>query len=183
MTAPAVISERIGDMLVREGMITREQLNHALQEQTENGTRVGYNLVKLGFVVDETNRYAIIAARPGGGNIALTHVVNDVGDGAEERIAETATARALHSDNIASLEPVVAKAGREMLCNFCVWIDDACTLAAGETVASAERLDAVFIGAHGKTDVVGQDAVVTGEAQAAAPFSGAANAKPNGTAA
>ncbi len=37
-------------MLVREGMITREQLNHALQEQTENGTRVGYSLVKLGYV-------------------------------------------------------------------------------------------------------------------------------------
>lgn len=37
-------------MLIREGLITREQLNHALQEQTENGTRVGYNLVKLGYV-------------------------------------------------------------------------------------------------------------------------------------
>ncbi len=50
MTAPAVISERIGDLLVREGLISREQLNIALQEQTENGTRVGYNLVKLGYV-------------------------------------------------------------------------------------------------------------------------------------
>jgi type IV pilus assembly protein PilB len=37
-------------MLVREGLITREQLNVALQEQAENGTRVGYNLVKLGYV-------------------------------------------------------------------------------------------------------------------------------------
>src|SRR5688572_8064571 len=37
-------------MLVREGLITREQLNHALQDQIENGTRVGYNLVKLGYV-------------------------------------------------------------------------------------------------------------------------------------
>jgi type IV pilus assembly protein PilB len=37
-------------MLVREGLITREQLNFALQEQAENGTRVGYNLVKLGYV-------------------------------------------------------------------------------------------------------------------------------------
>ena len=50
MTAPAVISERIGDLLVREGLVTREQLNRALQEQSENGTRVGYNLVKLGYV-------------------------------------------------------------------------------------------------------------------------------------
>ena len=37
-------------MLVREGLITREQLQRALQEQAENGTRVGYNLVKLGYV-------------------------------------------------------------------------------------------------------------------------------------
>src|SRR5687768_6705620 len=37
-------------MLVREGLITREQLAHALQDQQENGTRVGYNLVKLGYV-------------------------------------------------------------------------------------------------------------------------------------
>jgi type IV pilus assembly protein PilB len=37
-------------MLVREGLITREQLQRALQEQAENGTRVVYNLVKLGYV-------------------------------------------------------------------------------------------------------------------------------------
>ncbi len=37
-------------MLVREGLITSEQLNQALQEQTQNGTRIGYNLVKLGFI-------------------------------------------------------------------------------------------------------------------------------------
>src|SRR5205807_6020070 len=39
--------ERIGDLLVREGLITREQLARALQEQKKSGTRVGYNLVKL----------------------------------------------------------------------------------------------------------------------------------------
>src|SRR5579864_592447 len=43
-------SERIGDLLVREGLITKDQLAMALQEQRQNGTRVGYNLVKLGFV-------------------------------------------------------------------------------------------------------------------------------------
>ena len=31
-------------------MITKEQLDKALQEQRANGTRVGYNLVKLGFI-------------------------------------------------------------------------------------------------------------------------------------
>src|SRR5471030_2370527 len=43
-------AERIGDLLVREGLITKDQLEKALQEQRQNGTRVGYNLVKLGFV-------------------------------------------------------------------------------------------------------------------------------------
>ncbi len=43
-------SERIGDLLLKEGLITREQLQKALDEQRQNGTRVGYNLVKLGFI-------------------------------------------------------------------------------------------------------------------------------------
>ena len=51
MASPASNStERIGELLVREGMISKEQLDKALQEQRQNGTRVGYNLVKLGFV-------------------------------------------------------------------------------------------------------------------------------------
>src|SRR5215470_189140 len=51
MASPAASSsERIGDLLVREGMISKEQLDKALQEQRQNGTRVGYNLVKLGFI-------------------------------------------------------------------------------------------------------------------------------------
>lgn len=43
-------SERIGDLLLREGLITREQLQKALDEQRQSGSRVGYNLVKLGFI-------------------------------------------------------------------------------------------------------------------------------------
>ncbi|MGH7678093.1 MAG: GspE/PulE family protein, partial [Gemmatimonadaceae bacterium] len=50
MAAPAATAMRIGDLLIREKLITKEQLDHALQEQKQNGTRVGYNLVKLGFV-------------------------------------------------------------------------------------------------------------------------------------
>jgi type IV pilus assembly protein PilB len=51
MASPAAsTSERIGDLLVREGVISKEQLDKALQEQRQNGTRVGYNLVKLGFI-------------------------------------------------------------------------------------------------------------------------------------
>jgi type IV pilus assembly protein PilB len=50
MAAPNPANERIGDLLVREGLITREQLEKALAEQKQNGTRVGYNLIKLGFI-------------------------------------------------------------------------------------------------------------------------------------
>ena len=51
MAAPSITAaERIGDLLVREGLITKEQLAKALQEQKQSGTRVGYNLVKLGFI-------------------------------------------------------------------------------------------------------------------------------------
>src|SRR5881275_1646216 len=53
MAAPIpATSERIGELLVREGLITSEQLSKALQEQKQNGTRVGYNLVKLGFIAE-----------------------------------------------------------------------------------------------------------------------------------
>jgi type IV pilus assembly protein PilB len=51
MAAPNLSTvERIGELLYREGLITADQLNRALQEQKQNGTRIGYNLVKLGFV-------------------------------------------------------------------------------------------------------------------------------------
>src|SRR5215208_5390243 len=50
MAAPAATPLRIGDLLIREGLITKEQLDQALLEQKQNGTRIGYNLVKLGFV-------------------------------------------------------------------------------------------------------------------------------------
>jgi type IV pilus assembly protein PilB len=37
-------------MLVREGLITSDQLNRALEEQRQTGTRLGYTLVKLGYI-------------------------------------------------------------------------------------------------------------------------------------
>jgi type IV pilus assembly protein PilB len=42
--------ERIGDLLFREGLITADQLSKALSEAKATKTRIGYNLVKLGFV-------------------------------------------------------------------------------------------------------------------------------------
>ena len=51
MSAPApAASDRLGDMLIKEGLITKDQLEKALQEQKASGTRLGYNLVKMGFV-------------------------------------------------------------------------------------------------------------------------------------
>jgi type IV pilus assembly protein PilB len=60
MAAPVVTPERLGDLLVREKLISREQLDKALQEQKQSGTRVGYNLVKLGFIA-ETELTKILA--------------------------------------------------------------------------------------------------------------------------
>jgi type IV pilus assembly protein PilB len=46
----AAPSDRIGDLLLRERLITQEQLDRALREAREHGTRLGYNLIKLGFI-------------------------------------------------------------------------------------------------------------------------------------
>jgi len=45
--------DRLGDLLVRQGLVTQDQLRQALRDAKENGTRVGYSLVKLGFVAEE----------------------------------------------------------------------------------------------------------------------------------
>jgi type IV pilus assembly protein PilB len=50
MATAAASIERLGDLLVREGLITREQLQQALEQQRATGMRLGYVLVKLGLV-------------------------------------------------------------------------------------------------------------------------------------
>ncbi len=47
------MSARIGDLLVKDGVITQEQLLKSLEEQKKTGGRLGSCLVKLGFVSDE----------------------------------------------------------------------------------------------------------------------------------
>src|SRR5215471_16748487 len=49
------MSQRLGDLLVREKIITPEQLDRALRAQKESGghTRLGSTLVQLGYVSDE----------------------------------------------------------------------------------------------------------------------------------
>src|SRR5690606_6345448 len=49
-TATTAATDRIGELLVREGLITAEQLSAALQDARQNGYRIGYALIKLGFV-------------------------------------------------------------------------------------------------------------------------------------
>ncbi len=47
------MSQRLGDLLVREKVITADQLEQALREQGTSGTRLGAALVKLGFLSDD----------------------------------------------------------------------------------------------------------------------------------
>ena len=46
----ALTQDKLGEILVREGLITQEQLRKALLEQKNSGMRLGYTLVKLGFI-------------------------------------------------------------------------------------------------------------------------------------
>jgi type IV pilus assembly protein PilB len=50
MAAPQLTQDRLGEMLVREGLITRDQLSKALAEQKQSGQRLGYTLVKMGML-------------------------------------------------------------------------------------------------------------------------------------
>ncbi len=51
--ATNVAQDRLGDLFVKEGLITEEQLQLALKDAKEHGTRVGFSLVKLEFVAEE----------------------------------------------------------------------------------------------------------------------------------
>src|SRR5437870_10273104 len=46
----AATNEKLGELLVREGLISQDQLRKALLEQKNTGMRLGYNLVKLSSV-------------------------------------------------------------------------------------------------------------------------------------
>jgi type IV pilus assembly protein PilB len=50
MATAAAGGDRLGEILIREGLITREQLQQALTEQKATHHRLGYVLVKLGLV-------------------------------------------------------------------------------------------------------------------------------------
>lgn len=48
------MTDRTGNLLIRAGIITPDQLNEGLQEQERNGGRLGSVLLKLGFINEST---------------------------------------------------------------------------------------------------------------------------------
>lgn len=45
------MAEKIGDLLVKTGMLSQDQLQRALREQAKNpGERLGHTLVRLGYI-------------------------------------------------------------------------------------------------------------------------------------
>jgi type IV pilus assembly protein PilB len=53
MATQITTTDRLGNILLREGMITQDQLAGALQDARSNSTRLGYSLIKLGFIQEE----------------------------------------------------------------------------------------------------------------------------------
>ena len=50
MAAPP--RDRIGDFLLREGLVTQEQLSAAVRDAKDHGTRVGFALIKLNIIAE-----------------------------------------------------------------------------------------------------------------------------------
>jgi type IV pilus assembly protein PilB len=53
MTTPAVKRRKLGELLIADGQLTEEQLNHALAYQHRHGGRLGAILLNMGFVSEE----------------------------------------------------------------------------------------------------------------------------------
>src|SRR5258706_8006250 len=62
---------RIGELLLKERRITPEQLQEALNYQRQNGGKLGFNLIKLGYVKDEEIT-ALLSRQSGVPSIART---------------------------------------------------------------------------------------------------------------
>ncbi len=69
---------RIGELLLKEKRLTPAQLQEALNYQKTNGGKLGYNLVKLGFVKDEEIT-ALLSKQYGVPSINLTQFEIDPG--------------------------------------------------------------------------------------------------------
>ncbi len=73
------MSAKLGEILVRENLITSDQLREALEFQRTNGGRLGSNLVKLGIVSDDVVT-AVLSRQYGvpSINLELFHIEKDV---------------------------------------------------------------------------------------------------------
>src|SRR5918996_3115906 len=69
---------RIGELLLKEKRISPEQLQEALNYQRQNGGKLGFNLVKLGYVKDEEIT-ALLSKQYGVPSIALAQFEIDPG--------------------------------------------------------------------------------------------------------
>jgi type IV pilus assembly protein PilB len=69
---------RIGELLLKEKRITPDQLQQALNHQKANGGKLGFNLVKMGFVKDEEIT-ALLSKQYGVPSINLTQFEIDPG--------------------------------------------------------------------------------------------------------
>ncbi len=73
------MSTKLGEILVRENLITSQQLREALEYQRTNGGRLGSNLVKLGICSDDVVT-AVLSRQYGvpSINLELFHIETDV---------------------------------------------------------------------------------------------------------
>jgi type IV pilus assembly protein PilB len=51
---PLIAADRLGELLMREGLLTKDQLSKVLQDQAVNGHRLGLTVVKMGLVPEIT---------------------------------------------------------------------------------------------------------------------------------
>src|SRR5438552_4235569 len=61
---------RLGELLVRENLISLQQLQHAQEEQRKGGGRLGYNLTRLGYI-EESELTAFLSKQYGVPSINL----------------------------------------------------------------------------------------------------------------
>jgi len=63
---------KLGEMLMKAGMISQEQLEEALESQRKNGEKLGFNLVRLGYV-KEDDITSLLSEQYGVPSINLRH--------------------------------------------------------------------------------------------------------------
>ncbi len=70
-------SPLLGELMLKKGLISHDQLRIALTEQAETGLSLGHQITKLGFVSATTMR-DIVANSQGHGSIDLTNLAADL---------------------------------------------------------------------------------------------------------